>query len=834
MNRLFSIICLFVLSINTYAQLGYRYGSEFIELFPKNDSTFYVDIRNDKSIDLKYLLERDGKSVYPISGYQLIINGAVNNFKDCYISPFYSNPRRNGSVIILPEILVFSHNKDIIAKIIKEYGDRLSLISIVADEKYKFSCNTNSSQEVLRMVAEIDKKEGVEWCEPNMLSDFKSTSNPYYPYQFYLKNTDSSGIDINIQSAWNMINGSENIKVAVLDEGVDINHEDLYGNIISGYTVNRPTGYGNIINSYFTHGTCCAGIIGANNNNIGIRGVAAGVKLIPINITKGTIWSDGLTIFADNDSIANAIRWACDHGADILSCSWGGDYDNSAIRSAIQYARTTGRNGKGSIVIAASGNSHESIPTRIMFPAKIDGVIAVGAVDRYGTVCHYSQRGDSLDLVAPSNRIYETGEIYTTTNTGTGNISSNYRSDFGGTSAACPQVAGVAALMLSMDSTLTGTQVSNILRSSCRKLPNYTYNYNGWNSEVGYGLVDAYAAVSAINSSIAGKTVLCDTATYTITYLPEGYTVIWTVNNNNFSITPSAYHCFVSYTGQPQYETANLTATVSWNGHVIKTLTKEIIMHGTDMYVEGVQSGIYDENGDMPAVAATFTIPASSGMRGAGNRLSMINRASLEMTSIPVIFENTRLLSIPDNPTYGITEIYGGADIFLDGARLDGMTISFSGDRAPEYLYSDGGSMISFRMPEVSSITDVQGYYYVVLHATSEGGCHDFDLYFKVIPVEGESIGDPEISLYFTDSSVRVDFDAMEWEELPGGMLQATPWYLKIYRMPALGNPSNQLMHSSTNYTESKTVDIGNWPSGIYLVRVDSHGDTYTKKFLKQ
>jgi hypothetical protein len=212
----------------------------------------------------------------------------------------------------------------------------------------------------------------------------------------------------------------------------------------------------------------------------------------------------------------------------------------------------------------------------------------------------------------------------------------------------------------------------------------------------------------------------------------------------------------------------------------------------------------------------------------------MINRDSLEMTSIPVVFENTRLLTIPDNPTYGITEIYGGADIFLDGDRLDGMAISFSGDRAPEYLYSDGGSMISFRMPEVSSITDVQGYYYVVLHATSEGGCHDFDLYFKVIPVEGESIGAPEISLYFTDSSVRVNFDAMEWEELPGGMLQATPWYLKIYRMPALGNPSNQLMHSSTNYTESKTVDIGNWPSGIYLVRVDSHGDTYTKKFLKQ
>ena len=128
----------------------------------------------------------------------------------------------------------------------------------------------------------------------------------------------------------------------------------------------------------------------------------------------------------------------------------------------------------------------------------------------------------------------------------------------------------------------------------------------------------------------------------------------------------------------------------------------------------------------------------------------------------------------------------------------------------------------------VSSITDVHGYYYMVLHATSEGGCHDFDLYFKVIPVEGESIGDPEISLYFTDSSVRVDFDAMEWEELPGGMLQATPWYLRIFRMS-----TGAQMHYSANMTESKTVDISTWPADVYIVRVDSGDNRYIKKFLK-
>ena len=326
-----------------------------------------------------------------------------------------------------------------------------------------------------------------------------------------------------------------------------------------------------------------------------------------------------------------------------------------------------------------------------------------------------------------------------------------------------------------------------------------------------------------------GASVLCDTSSYFVTDVPAGYTISWSVDNNNFSVTPNSNQCLVTYTGIPQYETANLTASLIWNGYTVKSVTKRIVMHGTDMYLEGVQSGIYDENGDMPAVAATFSIPANNGLRRIGNRLSTINRDSLEMTSLPVVFKNMRTTTIPDNPTYGITEIYGGADIYLDGERLDGMTISFSGDRAPEYLSADGGTMIAFRMPEVSSITDVQGYYYVVLHATSEGGCHDFELYFKVIPVEGETIGDNEISLYYSDNSITVDFNAMEWTELPNGQLQATPWYLSIYRM------SNGLQkHYSVNNTESRTVDISTWPADVYIVRVDSGENRYTKKFLKR
>ena len=343
----------------------------------------------------------------------------------------------------------------------------------------------------------------------------------------------------------------------------------------------------------------------------------------------------------------------------------------------------------------------------------------------------------------------------------------------------------------------------------------------------GYGNPNRYYIRN--NFSISGSTVICDSTLYSLENLPNTLNVSWSINNSHFTLSPNGTQCSVTYNDVPQYDQAMLTATIMKDTLTVTTLTKRIVMHGTDMYVEGVQSGIYDENGDIPAVGTTFTIPANNGNRFLSRRLTMEYRDSIPLDSLPVIIDDPDLPVIPDNPTYGITEIYGGADITLYSDRFHGMTISFSGEEEPEYLTSNNGDVVSFRMPEVSSITDVQGYYYVVLHATSEGGCHDFDLYFKVIPVEGETIGDNEISLYYSDNSITVDFNAMEWTELPNGQLQATPWYLSIYRM------SNGLQkHYSVNNTESRTVDISTWPADVYIVRVESGENRYTKKFLKQ
>lgn len=147
--------------------------------------------------------------------------------------------------------------------------------------------------------------------------------NTLYPKQYYLHNI--NGVDINIENAWNIAsNLGNNIIVAVIDEGVEHNHEDL-PNILDGYTANYANENGNPINattnSPKAHGTACAGIISAENNTIGIRGIASNAQILPINICPNDY-------FANDLEIAKAIRWASER-ADVLSCSWGGNGGSS-------------------------------------------------------------------------------------------------------------------------------------------------------------------------------------------------------------------------------------------------------------------------------------------------------------------------------------------------------------------------------------------------------------------------------------------------------------------------------------------------------------------------
>ncbi len=139
----------------------------------------------------------------------------------------------------------------------------------------------------------------------------------------------------------------------------------------------------------------CAGIVAASNNTIGIRGVASNVNILPVNIVPDETFIDWLggriEGFGTNIEIAEAINWAWSR-ADVLSCSWGGGSPSNDITTAINNARTQGRNGLGSIVVFASGNSNQQF-SGVTFPANVNGVITVGAINRNGNIHNYSSRG---------------------------------------------------------------------------------------------------------------------------------------------------------------------------------------------------------------------------------------------------------------------------------------------------------------------------------------------------------------------------------------------------------------------------------------------------------
>ncbi|MCL2326873.1 MAG: S8 family serine peptidase [Bacteroidetes bacterium] len=353
-----------------------------------------------------------------------------------------------------------------------------------------------------------------QYAEPDLMVDdnVNCVNDTFFSQQWGLQNTGqsggTSGIDIKVCEAWQISTGS-NVIVAVLDHGIDLTHPDLIDNIHPlSFDCDNGTSPQVVRGN---HGTACAGIIGAvRNNTDGIAGVAPNCELMSISSSLSGTPTDRM-------QRADGINWAWQNGADVISNSWGASVQHQVIDDAIENAITQGRNGRGCVVIFASGNDNAST---VSYPASLPNVIAVGAIDRCGiragkkditgscdpwcSTCQPgSTYGSDLDVVAPGSSVYTTDRQgsagYNTTNGTAG----NYYNDFGGTSAACPFVAGVAALILSVNPCLTWEEVREIISSSCDKVSSARYcyattagrPYGSWNNQVGYGLVNAHKAI---------------------------------------------------------------------------------------------------------------------------------------------------------------------------------------------------------------------------------------------------------------------------------------------------------------------------------------------------
>lgn len=339
----------------------------------------------------------------------------------------------------------------------------------------------------------------VEWSHPDWIRrmELRSVPNdPLFPFQWHLNNTGFGGgvpdADADAPEAWDLTKGNDEIIVAIIDTGIETNHEDFAGKVLPGRDVVDDDDNPNP-QSGENHGTAVAGLATANQDNgVGVSGVAPGCKLMPIRLVV-----NGMT----NSDEAEAFLFAAQNGADIISNSWGPPDGTGlvfplpdVVKAAIDFAVNNGRNGKGCIILFAAGNGNESVNDDGY--ASYEKVIAVGASTDQDKRAFYSDFGTSLDIMAPSSGGFS--GITTTDRMGNdGYNSGNYTSGFGGTSAATPIAAGVAALMLSVNNTLSRSDVQEILQYTADKINPADANYDtsGFSQKYGYGRVNAHNAV---------------------------------------------------------------------------------------------------------------------------------------------------------------------------------------------------------------------------------------------------------------------------------------------------------------------------------------------------
>jgi subtilisin family serine protease len=297
------------------------------------------------------------------------------------------------------------------------------------------------------------------------------------------------GADVHALAAWTITKGSKEIRVAVLDEGVDTGHPYLRGAVVAerdfvdGNDLARPNGND-------AHGTACAGIILSQSKKL--LGLAPDVRLVAARIAKSD--DRGFWVF-DDFATADAIEWCwADAKADVLSNSWGGGPASDVITEAINEARERGRGGKGAVVVFAAGNSQAPVD----FPGNLSGVLTVGASNQWderktttskdGETWWGSNYGNALDLLAPGVRI-KTTDI----RGARGYDKTLVTERFNGTSSATPHVAATAALMLAVKPALKEDQVREIIRTTADPLT----RSGKPNRLVGHGRLNAYAALWA-------------------------------------------------------------------------------------------------------------------------------------------------------------------------------------------------------------------------------------------------------------------------------------------------------------------------------------------------
>jgi len=417
------------------------------------------------------------------------------------------------------ELLVKFKNQNYIDNLLSDL--KVEKKTNITNGLYKVKIAAN--EDIEKVYKLLKANSNIDYVEPNYKVKIAAAPNDsYYSQQWALQKISAS-------SGWDKTQGNSTTKIAIIDTGVDYNHEDLQSKIwvnsgeISGNGIDDDNnGYIDDYNGFdffngtlqnpslpfnkdtnkwvndsnaaiddHAHGTCVAGIAGAiSNNSVGVAGIDWNAKIVPLKV----LGSDGSGYISD---IVAAIQYAADNNIAVVNLSLISDSYSSSLESIVNYAY-----GKGVIIAAAAGNDDSS---NVLYPAKFTNVLAVGASNSSDQKITPSMTGGAwgsnygpeLDVVAPGIN------LYTTDISGVGGYSNgNYLFDFGGTSGATPHVAGEAALLKAFFPSFSNSQIMSKIKSGADNIDSVNPSYSGLLGNGRINLEKTISFESSVSSSL--------------------------------------------------------------------------------------------------------------------------------------------------------------------------------------------------------------------------------------------------------------------------------------------------------------------------------------------
>lgn len=406
----------------------------------------------------------------------------------------------------------------------------LSLVDTVTYAHNFWCCAIpeTASSGPLEYAEQLNAHEATEWAVPTSFLKPVLQSLPtdeYFQYQYYLHNTGQVGladVDIDADSAWMIPLADQYLTVAIIDNGV-MAHPDISAErLLEGWDfvgenfmdTQYPGDPNTTPTTEKTHGMALAGILAGEHNDEGIVGVYKSGYILPVKIADDQGEPTRSSVI-----IAKAFRWAAIYGARVIvsGLTFESKYRDTAISNAMWDVALCGDGDLGSVVVFPAGNAADQDNPDIdgQWPAGNENVLAIGAVSKWGERWNYSCFGHELDFMAPSGEdadfSWEPGDIWTVDRVGTdgynprhngagdANGDLDYTSRFGGTSAAAPQVAGVAALILAKRPDFAQLckpldSIYSVLRHSADDIPPA-----GFDTLTGWGRINAFRALLSVS-----------------------------------------------------------------------------------------------------------------------------------------------------------------------------------------------------------------------------------------------------------------------------------------------------------------------------------------------